>query len=91
METEKVVPHGTLYGYAGFDCRCQDCKDASREYARKYRSTASGRQASRRSASRNNYVRQASLAWVRANHPEVVDMFVVEWEEKTRQPNTDMQ
>lgn len=35
-EIEKPIPHGTTNGYRHFGCRCQKCRDAHREYARKY-------------------------------------------------------
>lgn len=91
MEQEKPIPHGTIYGYAGRGCHCDECKAASRDYARNYRNSPKGRDASRRSASRNNHIRQAALAWVRSTHPEMILVFEQEWKEKAGQNPGDMQ
>jgi hypothetical protein len=74
--------HGTLHGYITKRCRCSDCCQAQRDYTATYRASDRGRDASRRAASRNNFMRQSALTWVRNNHPEVIDAFSAEWEEK---------
>lgn len=82
MQEDKPISHGTLYGYAGQGCRCGECKEASRLYGQKYRSTSTGRDASRRSASRNNFIRQEALNWVRREHPEMIVEFEASWEQR---------
>lgn len=81
MQGDKQASHGTLYGYAGQGCRCEQCKEASRLYGRKYRSTQGGREASRRSASRNNFIRQKALEWVRRERPDMILIFEAQWQE----------
>ena len=76
------VKHGTLYAYAGRGCRCGQCKEAARVYSTAYRSTDNGRDASRRSAARNNFIRQNALKWIRENRPDVIDELEAAWEEK---------
>ena len=83
---EEVEPeekfHGSLYGYSGKGCRCSECREAARLYAQKYRKSEKGSKAARRSASRNNFIRQEALAWVRQNHPEVIIELECRWNEK---------
>lgn len=81
MQEQRQVSHGTLYGYAGQGCRCEQCREASRLYGRRYRSTDNGRDASRRSASRNNFIRQKALEWVRRERPDMILIFEAEWKE----------
>lgn len=33
------IPHGTYNGYSNYRCRCQPCRDAGAEYARKRKAT----------------------------------------------------
>lgn len=81
MQVDRSISHGTLYGYAGQGCRCAECKEASRLYGQQYRSTDHGRQASRRSASRNNFIRQRALEWVRRERPDMIAIFEMQWQE----------
>lgn len=37
LASKGEVPHGTLHGYTGWDCRCDPCRDAYRGYYRKKR------------------------------------------------------
>lgn len=83
MQAEgRPIKHGTIYAYTGRGCRCGECREASRQYSLKYRRTATGSTATRRSASRNNYIRQGSLAWVREHHPEVIVELEGRWEKE---------
>jgi len=67
----KEINHGTYAAYTNSKCRCEECKEAAREYMRKYRKTESGRQKTRfythLSTKRNN----RAAAWVRKNHPDI--------------------
>ena len=81
MQVEPTISHGTLYGYAGQGCRCPECKEASLQYGQKYRSTETGRDASRRSASRNNFIRQKALEFVRRERPDMIAIFELQWRE----------
>lgn len=79
----KPIKHGTIYGYAGQNCRCEECKEAARRYSQAYRQSDKGRVASRKSASRNNFIRQEALNWVRRERPDLVGVFEAKWEEIT--------
>ncbi len=81
MQVDPTISHGTLYGYAGQGCRCAECKEASRLYGQKYRSTDNGREASRRSAARNNFIRQRALEWVRRERPDMIGIFELQYQE----------
>ena len=89
--TERPINHGTIYAYTGRGCRCDLCREASRVYSLQYRKTPNGASASRKSASRNNYIRQEALAWVRANHPQVISEFEHQWDQKQILANTHSQ
>lgn len=81
MQQEPEKTHGTLYGYAGQGCRCEQCREAARNYNRVYRATDNGREASRRSARRNNFIRQKALEWMRRERPDVIAIFESDWKE----------
>jgi len=80
--TNKEIVHGTIYAYASTGCRCEDCKEAARRYAKAYRQTETGQVASRKAASRNNYIRQEALSWVRRERPDLINVFETKWHEK---------
>ena len=77
----KDAPHGTVARYRR-KCRCAECREAARLYAQKYRRSDKGSKAARKSASRNNFIRQEALAWVRQNHPEVIIELEGRWNKK---------
>lgn len=85
---EKPIKHGTIYAYTGRGCRCDECREASRQYSANYRKTVTGATASKRSGARNNFIRQEALAWVRANKPEVIAELEREWDHKKMLANT---
>lgn len=89
--TERPIKHGTIYAYTGRGCRCELCREASRLYSLNYRKTPSGSQATRKSASRNNFIRQEALAWVRANYPAVIDELERRWHEQKLASTTEHQ
>lgn len=37
------MKHGTTTGYCYYKCRCQECKEAQRDYMNKYRKTEHGK------------------------------------------------
>lgn len=86
MQVDKPINHGTIYAYTGRGCRCPECREASRVYSLKYRKTATGAVASRRSGARSNFIRQEALAWVREHHPEVIGELENRWEKEMLAP-----
>lgn len=65
------LKHGTYACYTNSKCRCELCREAAREYMRKYRKTENGRSKTRRythlQAKRNN----SAASWVRKNYPDI--------------------
>lgn len=63
--------HGTYASYTNTKCRCDLCREAAREYMRKYRTTEQGRKKSRlyaQVAARRN---ARAAQWLKENNPEV--------------------
>lgn len=80
--TDRPIKHGTIYAYTGRGCRCAECREASRLYSLNYRKTPRGSKATRKSASRNNFIRQEALNWMRKNRPDVITKLEKEWDSK---------
>lgn len=76
---EKPIVHGLLYSYVGRGCRCADCTEAMRRYSAAYRSSPKGRESTRQSSRRSNFLRQKAVQWVKTNQPEVFASFEQEW------------
>lgn len=79
---EKPVVHGLLYSYVGRGCRCGDCTAAMRDYSARYRSSPEGRERTRRSSRRSNFLRQKAVNWVKKNEPELYLSFEQEWADR---------
>lgn len=71
-ETKVTKPnHGTYASYTNAKCRCDLCREAAREYMRKYRTTEHGRKKSRLYAQISARRNAKAAQWLKENMPEV--------------------
>lgn len=65
------LTHGTYASYTNTKCRCDLCREAAREYMRKYRMTEQGRKKSRIYAQISARRNARAAQWLKDNFPEV--------------------
>ena len=72
----RSTPHGTLYGYNGFGCRCDACRSAKREYSRHYyeRKREQIKARVRKWARDNPEQNAATVRRYRERHPDRVEL-----------------
>lgn len=66
-----TTEHGTISMYCNNGCRCDLCRDAQRQYMRRYRATSRGRIKTQRSSRVKIRVAWECLRYVRDNHSDV--------------------
>lgn len=72
------MKHGTTTGYCYYKCRCDDCKNAQRDYMNKYRNTEHGKKRQNLTNTVSDIRKQIAAEILRERHP---DLWIIACEE----------
>lgn len=72
----KPMKHGNYSTYSNYHCRCDECRDAHKEWHRQYRSSGSGHARTLLANRRSRKVQQEAAAFLKEQHPDVYQNIV---------------